>query len=49
MNGLFEWRYQLVLKGRKKVVIKELKNPRLLIDYSKAIDDWWNIVKFRRV
>ena len=35
----FESKYQLLIKGREKVRIKELKNPKAFIDYSEIIDD----------
>ena len=35
----FESKYQLLINGRKKVRIKELKNSKAFIDYSKTIDD----------
>ena len=47
MKDLFEWNYQLVLKG-KKVMIKKLKTPKPFIDYSQAIDEWWSIIEFWR-
>ena len=35
----FESKYQLLIKGREKVRIKELKNPKKFIDYSQTIGD----------
>ena len=35
----FESKYQLLKNGRKKVGIKELKNPKTFISYSQSIDD----------
>ena len=49
MKGLFEWTHQLVFVRKKKGVIKELKNPKPFIDYSQPTDDWWDIIKFRRL
>ena len=34
----FESNYQLLINGRKKVGIKEIKNPKAFIDYSQTID-----------
>ena len=34
-----ESRYQLFINGGEKVGIKTLKNPKVVIDYSKTIDD----------
>ena len=35
----FESKYQLLINGREKVKIKNLKNPKAFIDYSQRIDD----------
>ena len=35
----FRSKYQLVINGREKVVIENLKNPKVLTDYSQTIDD----------
>ena len=35
----FESSYQLLIKGREKVAIENLKNPKTSIDYSQTIDD----------
>ena len=35
----FESKYQLLINGREKVVIKALKNPKAFIDYSQTIYD----------
>ena len=35
----FKSKYQLLIKGREKVRIKELKNPKTFIDYSQTIGD----------
>ena len=35
----FESNYQLLIKRRKKVEIKKLKNPTKFIEYSKTTDD----------
>ena len=35
----FESKYQLLIKGREKIGIENLKNPKALIYYSRTIDD----------
>ena len=35
----FESKYQLIINGREKVGIKNLKNPKAFIDYSQTIDN----------
>ena len=35
----FKSKYQLLIKGREKIGIKYLKNPKAFIDYSPTIDD----------
>ena len=35
----FEWKCQLLINGREKAWIKELKNPNAFTDYWKTIDD----------
>ena len=35
----FESKYQMLFNRRKKVGIKELKNPKAFIDYSETIND----------
>ena len=35
----FESKYQLLINGREKVGIENLKNPKAFIDYSQTIDD----------
>ena len=35
----FEAMYQLLINRTEKVGIKKLKNPKVFIDYSEAIDD----------
>ena len=35
----FESKYQLIIDGREKVGIENLKNPKEFIDYSQTIDD----------
>ena len=35
----FESKHQLLINGRVKVGIKELRNPRVFIEYSQKIDD----------
>ena len=45
----FKSKYQLLINGREKVGIENLKNPKAFIDYSQTIDDvyedledvWW--------
>ena len=37
----FETKYQLLINGRKKVGVKTLKNPKVFIDYSQTIDDFY--------
>ena len=39
----FEPKYQLLINGRKKLWIKELKNTKALIYYSKATDVYVNL------
>ena len=41
----FESSYQLLIKRCKKIKIKKLKNPTKLIEYSKTIDDVYEISK----
>ena len=51
----FESKYQLLINGREKVGIENLKNPKAIIDYSQTIDDIYenledyNPTKKRRV
>ena len=51
----FESKYQLLIKGREKVGIENLKNPKTFIHYSQTIDDvyenleGYNPIKKRRV
>ena len=51
----FESKYQLLINGREKVGIENLKNPKAFIDYSQTIDDVYenledyNPTKKRRV
>ena len=35
----FESKYQLLIKGREKVGIENLKIPKAFVDYSQTIDD----------
>ena len=55
VKDLFESKYQLVINGREKVGIKNLKNSKAFIDYSQKIDDVYenlkeyNLTKQRRV
>ena len=39
----FESKYWLLIKGREKVGIKELKNSKAFIDYTKTIDVYENL------
>ena len=39
----FESKYQLLINGREKVGIENLKNPKAFIDYSQTIDDYENL------
>ena len=41
----FELKYQLLIKGREKVKIKEWKRPKAFIDYSQTIDDVYENLK----
>ena len=43
----FEAMYQLLINRTEKVGIKKLKNPKVFIDYSEAIDD--NLKQKRKV
>ena len=51
----FESKYQLLINGRQKVGIENLRNPKAFIDYSQTIDDAYenlenyNPTKKRRV
>ena len=36
---IYTSKYQLLINGREKVGIKNLKNPKAFIDYSHTIDD----------
>ena len=51
----FESKYQLLINGREKLGIDNLKNPKAFIDYSQTIDDVYenledyNPTKKRRV
>ena len=51
----FESTYQLLINGTEKVGIKKLKNPKVFIDFSEAIDDIYekledyNPIKKRKV
>ena len=48
----FESKYQLLINGRERVGIENLKNPRVFIDYSQTIDDvmkiWKTIIQQRK-
>ena len=35
----FKSKYQLLINGREKVVIENLKNPKTFLDYLQTIDD----------
>ena len=39
VKGPFDSKYQLLINGREKVGIQNLKNPKACIDYSQTIDD----------
>ena len=39
----FESKYQLLINGREKVGIENLKNPKAFIDYSQIIDVYKNL------
>ena len=39
VNDLFESKYQLMISRREEKWIKELKNPKVFIDYSQTVDD----------
>ena len=43
----FESKYQLLINGKKKVGIENLKSPKAFIDYSQTIDDVYE--KKRRI
>ena len=51
----FELKYQLLINGREKVGIENLKNPKAVIDYSQTIDNVYenledyNPIKKRRL
>ena len=55
VKGPFESTYQLLINGREKVGIENLKNPKAFMDYSQTIDgfyenlDVYNPTKKRRV
>ena len=34
-----ESKYQLLINGREKIIIKTLKSPKAFIDYSQTTDD----------
>ena len=42
----FESKYQLLINGREKVGIENLKNPKVLIDYSQTIDVYENLEEY---
>ena len=50
-----ESKYQLLINGREKLGIENLKNPKAFIDFSQTIDDVYenledyNLTKKRRV
>ena len=35
----FESKYEWLIKGREQVVIENLKNPNIFVDYSQTIDE----------
>ena len=39
VKDTFQSKYQLLIRGREKVGIKQTKNPNVFIDYSQTIDD----------
>ena len=39
----FESKYHLLINGREKVGIENLKNPKAFIDYSQKIDVYENL------
>ena len=39
VKDLFESKHELLINGRKEVVIKNLKIPNAFIDYSQTIDN----------
>ena len=41
----FQSKHQLLINGREKVGIKELKSPDAFIDYSQTIDDIYEDLK----
>ena len=41
----FELKYHLLIKGKEKVGIKNLKNPKAFVDYSQTIDDVYENLK----
>ena len=45
----FKSKYELLIKEREKVGIKNLKNPKKFVDYSQTIDEIDNPTKKRRV
>ena len=55
INDPFESKYQLLINGREKVGIENLKNLKTSIDYSQTIDDVYenledyNLTKKRRL
>ena len=55
VKGPFEPKYQLLINGKEKVGIENLKNPKAFLDYSQKIDDVnenledYNPTKKRRV
>ena len=42
----FESKYQLVINGREEVGIKELKNPKVFLDYSQTSDDVYEHLEY---
>ena len=41
----FKSKYQLLINGREKIRIENLKNPKAFIDYSQTIDDVYENLK----
>ena len=40
-----KWKYQLIINGREKLGIENLKNPKAVVDYSRLIDDVYENLK----
>ena len=46
VEDTFDSKYQLLINGRENVGIKELKDPKAIIDYSVT---WWCLWNFGRL